>query len=65
MILGDIEKCQRLMKVNFEQFEAYYGQHMKIVGEIFNQLHRQLEQKEKEVRAKMDNFFVKKLQHSQ
>jgi hypothetical protein len=47
VILGDIEKCHRLMKVNFEQFEGYYGQHVKIVGEIFGQLHRQLEEKER------------------
>lgn len=53
------------MKVNFEQFEAYYGQHVKIVGEIFTQLHRQLEEKEREVKGRMDQFFVKKLQQCQ
>ncbi len=53
------------MKVNFEQFETYYGSHVKIVNEIFTQLHRQLEDKEREVKAKMDQFFVKKLQQCQ
>lgn len=38
---------------------------MKVLGEVFAQLHRELEIKERQVRERMDEFFVRKLRQCQ
>jgi phosphotransferase system IIB component len=40
VILNEIEKCFKVMTNNNQQFQLFYGSHVKIIGEVFLQLHK-------------------------